>query len=248
MKYPTLTSLGESFKILKVNAMNPDEFIEAHRNYFSALIEARKRCGDIVGKMNRSVSPAKMLVSGRKKDIEWFRKSTASLERSPVDTEKEVDVFMEKVRKEEYPQRPSRQKAVFCYVGEIWPGSSYHISNLEEILYYGKPYVILPYNGSTYFQSNLAHDFQLSRSYIYTKEALHDGNMEKAKKLAREYFSDSRNDFEKMREHFEIIVEHRGYYAFSILQWRLFLTKFKIRDGRMFGEDAMKVLKEHGIY
>ena len=82
--------------------------------------------------------------------------------RTPKDSKKEIDEYVEEFRKDHFPNIPSRQYSAYayCFNSSKIPAQLPAFGNL-----YGRPHLVFAVNGTTYFQSNKIDDFYHSQPY-----------------------------------------------------------------------------------
>ena len=159
------------------------------------------------------------LIRGTYNQELFYYRSPGQKERKPRDSESDVDNFFEDYRKKNYPKIASRKKAVFAFIN-------------FDAEYGNRNMLIFPKNGSKYFQSFESHDFFKSEAYFaaeaiikgkeefYRKAGFYKGNKGPQEVLS-DYFENGTTAPEKMKDDFrEVIIEHKGYWAFELIMLR----------------------------
>lgn len=82
--------------------------------------------------------------------------------RTPKDSRKEIDEYVEEFRKEHFPNIPSRQYSAYSY---CFNSSKLPAQISPASLSYGRNHLVFAVNGTTYFQSNKIDDFYQSAPY-----------------------------------------------------------------------------------
>ena len=239
-------NLTETFNVSEENILR---YIKKDREFFQNILKASLQCKKVIDLMNKK--GVLFLRKSSNSDTSYFR-SAAIKVRSSVDTPMRIDKYVEKFRRMHFSSIPSRQKSVFCYLtkGEF-PYET------EGIGFGPNQFVILPKDGSSYFQSLDVEDFY--DSYPYGKvnhfvfwDALQYLNLEpkeicekKADGALEDYFREGITILLQLKPgNHEVIIEHKGYYAFSKSVYELIYEWFKISGNSIFDKESLDLIKE----
>lgn len=243
---PTFSQLIQEQYSVKIEV-----FFYKHLDFFKNIKTATNKCKTIIQAMDKKNIA---LVRGAKGKKGTYFKSKTATKRKPVDTSPEVDEFIEEFRKKNFPRIPSRQSSVFCFPvlgGKKFIGSSYTASR------YGMEFVVLPVDGSKYFQSNTIDDLYGADLYIHIRTLISYMSkpttntpynvVKKKRELVdselNNYFKDYVGDPSQFRANSgEVVIEHKGYYAFERDVWIEWVDL--IEDG-MFSQESLNVIKEY---
>jgi len=130
------------------------DLITSSDPFFRNIIKASTVCSDAVKEMLKS---GKVLVrNSNNKAHSYYR--GPSRNRKPVDSNQSTDDFFEKYRKKYWPDIPSRRKATFSFSAKVTSRSldAYEVSDFG---YGSQLLVVIPKNGTKYFQSKYIKDF-----------------------------------------------------------------------------------------
>jgi len=202
-----------------IESNDPTYFYSEHPEFFMSLIKASKECSKAIGEMYKN---KKVLIRATNTIKDVYFVSSPTEKRKPRDNSPKVDEALEKYRAAKYPTHPSRQKASFAVLSNL---NKKQIDIPYPIKLYGTQFFyILPKNGYNAWQSPTTMDLLGSELVTYVNYYLTAGfddpeTKEKLQKLLDDYYKKGVNKLGKMVELNEIIIEHKGYYAFNVNTW-----------------------------
>jgi len=268
-----------------VNAHNGDEYIKSNVQFFKDWVKCQTQCSQIIKEMNTS---SKYLLRGTDDTHDSFLQPVRKGKRKPRDSRVEIDQFFEDYRKKWFPQVPNRQKAVFVMLEKVNTRAQLFSDNAKG---YGSEMVlVLPKNGSTYFQSGTTQDFYESATYhqiwkltsMQGELGIHDVStpmtIQKYKKTSfsisddvveanyKEYLKEFKRvekemgETEKILDKYftsgkvnvgdmktgksEVMIEHKGYWAFNRMVIQYYCTLAKVKPADMFSKEGLIEIKK----
>lgn len=180
-------------------------------------------------KIVKKTLEGKGLIRFSKNDQPFYFRQSHTSKRKPLDTKKNVDNFLEKVREKQYPHIPSRQKAIFCFPQKLG------LNKIKKIrissLYGPNVYLIFFKNDARVFQSKDILDFSTSfvdfsiSSFLDVSRKMESGSpvyddaeLDALEHIGR-YFKNAnlsidQIDFDNFLN--EVVIETSGYWAFDL--------------------------------
>jgi len=199
-------------------------FIGEHPIFFDNLVKAQTQCKKFLSEMWKSKQS--LVRASNNVSDSYFRKPY-STERNPVDNERFNDDWIEEFRKQNYPKYPSRKKATFA---EVMSLNTKKAEMPFAIRQYGSiGYFIIPKDSSKIFQNQKVRDFLGSdiNNYIgYHNDRPDSKPIYNALIIhAKSYFRNGKTKLSEMIPDREVVIEHKGYYAFNMNTWEEYATE-----------------------
>jgi ribosomal protein L31 len=252
--------ITEITKKLEDYDLEASEVIE----FINVIKKVTDKCSDVIAEMKSSKKFLIRMIKTKVKIAGFIKKYTGK--RKPIDTQKNVDEFLEKYRKKWWPDIPSRQKAYFCTTGKMTK-NVINAHSFADTQYGIQAVVILPVNGTKYFQSKTVGDFTTSEiaeaisDFLYeradvknnlarawpqlkiklkTKMVKHEKRLEK---VLDKYFGNYIHTLKNMKHNLaEVVLEGSGYFVFDDEIWTSICKMEKISIMDVFDPSIQKDL------